>query len=113
MPEHLLDDLDRDARFDSRVPIVCRSLWMLMSFGTGETQRANPHAGHFVTVLEVRRTLSRQRRHTGHRPARVDPAELAIEIGPLTVPPPLATAADEQVAASPRRRQTGFVQRDT
>ncbi len=45
--------------------------------------------------------------------ARLDPAELAIEIGPLTVPPPLATAADEQVAASPRRRQTGFVQRDT
>jgi hypothetical protein len=49
--------------FDSSVPVVCRSLWMLMSFGTGETQRAKPHSGHFVTTLEVRRTLKPQRRH--------------------------------------------------
>jgi transposase len=30
--------------------------------------------------------------------ARLDPAELAAEIGPLTIPPPLAAAAAEQVA---------------
>jgi transposase len=32
--------------------------------------------------------------------AQLDPAELAAEIGPLTVPPPSATAAAEQVAAN-------------
>jgi transposase len=31
--------------------------------------------------------------------ARLDPAELAVEIGPLTVPPPLSAAAGEQMAA--------------
>ena len=31
--------------------------------------------------------------------ARLDPAELALEIGPLTVPPPVATSAAEQVSA--------------
>ena len=31
--------------------------------------------------------------------ARLDPAELAAEIGPLTVPPPLPISSGEQVAA--------------
>jgi hypothetical protein len=32
--------------------------------------------------------------------ARLDPGELAKEIGPLTIPPPLHTAAEEQAPAN-------------
>jgi transposase len=38
-------------------------------------------------------------KYWGQTRARLDPAELAVEIGPLTVRPPLPAAAGEQVAA--------------